>query len=286
MPSESKHYTVCAHGSLKRKCEVCERDAEVAALSAEIEAWQEASGLCVPAEEKGGDPGGVRPKHLAAYLEEVEKERDEARAALAELLLTCRAGHVRAEVLLAEQGARREAESALAAERAAREADKKEHAADLAGMAATGDGLAERVVEEQSAKWAAEARAEKAERVLAVERECREAGAAKCDARTERLSVAEAALAVAEMDLGVQNEQESNEHAARLRAEARVAALEGAIKRKDAALFLAGNACNWTGPVGRAIDAALTPAQAREVSGNPGELNALRSALDSTKEGA
>ena len=34
-------------------------------------------------------------------------------------------------------------------------------------------------------------RAEKAERLLEIERECREAWAAKCDARTERLSVAE-----------------------------------------------------------------------------------------------
>jgi len=39
-------------------------------------------------------------------------------------------------------------------------------------------------------------RAENAERLLEIERECREAWAAKCDQRTERLSIAESALAV------------------------------------------------------------------------------------------
>lgn len=43
----------------------------VAELEAEIEAWQMASGLCVPPEDKGGDPGGVKPSHLAAHLNEL-----------------------------------------------------------------------------------------------------------------------------------------------------------------------------------------------------------------------
>lgn len=42
--------------------------AEIASCHAEIEEWQTASGLCVPSEEQGGDPGGVEPRHLAEYL--------------------------------------------------------------------------------------------------------------------------------------------------------------------------------------------------------------------------
>jgi hypothetical protein len=37
----------------------------------EIEKWQTASGLCAPAEELGGDPGGVTPAHLANHIKEL-----------------------------------------------------------------------------------------------------------------------------------------------------------------------------------------------------------------------
>ena len=37
-------------------------------------AWQHATGLCVPAEEDGGDPGGVKPKHLVIELRKREAE--------------------------------------------------------------------------------------------------------------------------------------------------------------------------------------------------------------------
>jgi hypothetical protein len=53
---------------------------EIAALKAEIEEWQDASGLCVPSEERGGDPGGVKPKHLRQHMEEAESSAARLRA--------------------------------------------------------------------------------------------------------------------------------------------------------------------------------------------------------------
>lgn len=48
-------------------------ESALAEAQAEIEEWQDASGLCVPAEEHGGDPGGVRPEHLRAARQEDER---------------------------------------------------------------------------------------------------------------------------------------------------------------------------------------------------------------------
>lgn len=75
-----------AHGSevLTAHIAVCDKHpmhsvlVERDALAAKVEAFQLASGLCVPAEEKGGDPGGVEPHHVERYIGKVEAERDEA----------------------------------------------------------------------------------------------------------------------------------------------------------------------------------------------------------------
>jgi len=41
-----------------------------------IGAFQEASGLCVPAEENGGDPGGVQPRHVGNHIDKLTKQAD------------------------------------------------------------------------------------------------------------------------------------------------------------------------------------------------------------------
>jgi hypothetical protein len=51
-------------------------------LLQQVEDWQMATGLCAPAEEHGGDPGGVTPKHL-----ETELARLRARVAELEMRL-------------------------------------------------------------------------------------------------------------------------------------------------------------------------------------------------------
>lgn len=60
------------------RCQTCASWSEtVAALEREIEAWKLASGL-----ECGGDPDGVTPAEAQRYWEQIERERDEARAEL------------------------------------------------------------------------------------------------------------------------------------------------------------------------------------------------------------
>lgn len=41
-----------------------------------IMAFQEASGLYVPDEEKGGDPGGVEPRHVGNHIDRLTKRAD------------------------------------------------------------------------------------------------------------------------------------------------------------------------------------------------------------------
>jgi len=50
----------------------------IAALEAQVEAWQLASGLTVPAEERGGDPGNVTPEHLRQHLAALEAQAQAA----------------------------------------------------------------------------------------------------------------------------------------------------------------------------------------------------------------
>lgn len=54
--------------------------AENARLAAIVEEFQDASGLCVPSEERMGDPGGVQPRHLAKRVVEDAVALDQARA--------------------------------------------------------------------------------------------------------------------------------------------------------------------------------------------------------------
>jgi hypothetical protein len=58
--------------------------AELAEARDLIAAWQDASGLCCPSEERGGDPGGVKPHHLARDLERRDAELARVQADLAD----------------------------------------------------------------------------------------------------------------------------------------------------------------------------------------------------------
>jgi len=62
-----------------RKEEVYRLTAEVKRLDELVEQYQAASGLCVSAEEAGGDPGGVTPEHLERYVRELSLSLADAR---------------------------------------------------------------------------------------------------------------------------------------------------------------------------------------------------------------
>jgi len=81
-----------ARNHFRHRCSLCkatenERDAlkaelrklreENARLGETVEAFQEASGLCVPAEENGGDPGGVQPRHVEEHVHALAKRVEE-----------------------------------------------------------------------------------------------------------------------------------------------------------------------------------------------------------------
>ena len=55
---------------------------KVEELEDERLAWQHATGLCVPSEEDGGSPGGVKPKHLILDLRKRETEVERLKKAL------------------------------------------------------------------------------------------------------------------------------------------------------------------------------------------------------------
>jgi len=80
-----------------------ETDADtIARLAATIDAFQTASGLCVPPEEDGGDPGGVTPKHVADEFDGLRAEVARLRALLNRKCDECGespATHMSAELL-------------------------------------------------------------------------------------------------------------------------------------------------------------------------------------------
>lgn len=55
---------------------------ELAVAHETIDAFQTASGLCVPAEEQGGDPGGVQPRHVEEHVHALAKRVEELTALL------------------------------------------------------------------------------------------------------------------------------------------------------------------------------------------------------------
>ena len=57
---------------------------KLAAAHGTIDAFQTASGLCVPAEEQGGDPGGVQPRHVEEHIHALAKRVEALETLLAE----------------------------------------------------------------------------------------------------------------------------------------------------------------------------------------------------------
>lgn len=95
-PTLSAHRAAMTAEALHSKAEIAEelavRDRRIAELerrlvecAQEVEEWQDASGLCCPPEEKGGDPGGVTPQLAGEYWNQVEDERDRLLVRVAEL---------------------------------------------------------------------------------------------------------------------------------------------------------------------------------------------------------
>jgi len=78
-PDHEHRVDSCGHdeGVIEACRELRKLREENARLGETVEAFQEASGLCVPAEENGGDPGGVQPRHVEEHVHALAKRVEE-----------------------------------------------------------------------------------------------------------------------------------------------------------------------------------------------------------------